>query len=167
MTSSPISWHLPGQDTHVAAVDAAVLKLCLLRGECVLNLLPPEGFQKAGIEQRRNKLQVVSRVVGVWPRPGALGCLLCSQLDLGCGPGPQVCLHPDLGTGMEGEFRVDPGAFLLLVTCWDGGWGHVSRLSPCFIASLHLLLWECSMYVCIDLGSVSLHRMPGFCPLYD
>lgn len=69
--------------------------------------------------------------------------------------------------GVEGEFRVDPGAFLLLVTCWGGGWGHVSTLSPCFITSLHLLRWECSIYVCIYLGSVSLHWTPGFCPLYD
>lgn len=30
--------------------------------------------------------------------------------------------------GVEGEFGIDPGAFLLLETCWDGGWGHLSTL---------------------------------------
>lgn len=59
----------------MAAVDAAVVKLCLLRGERVLNLLPPEGFQKAG--NREKEKQTPSCLSGRW----CVAKTLCSGMS--------------------------------------------------------------------------------------
>lgn len=53
---SPFPWH------PVAGAD--VLFLCVLRGENGINFPPPEGFQKAEIEQMNN-IKRISRVLGV------------------------------------------------------------------------------------------------------
>lgn len=70
--------------TLVPLVDALVL--CLLRDDTGINFLSPEPFQRAELEPMRDKLRVCLKGPSLCAK-----ALLCSQLDLDCGPVPQVC----------------------------------------------------------------------------
>lgn len=98
----------------------------LLRGENGIDFLPPKGFQKAELEQMRNKLQVCPS--GPWracqDHVCSPGCLFRSQTWIvGPFPSPPCSL---LWGGGGGRVQGRSWGLFLLGTSWEGGWGRPS-----------------------------------------